>query len=129
VLLRKFPLDGLEQVTIEDRRMLRWTNLALEDHLADVEPIVQELGEGASGEGNAANGPPIREVTDLGDDPALPKVGQQQADTAEFEVVLEDRADAIGLLLFDDELLVTSDFGLLALWRVLGCRRGLARFH
>jgi len=76
-LLCKFQLNGLEQVAIEDRRMLCWTDLAPEDDLADIEPVAQEIGERASGEGDAAVGPPIREMTSSGDDPALPKVGQQ----------------------------------------------------
>ena len=61
-LLHQLSLNGLEQVTIEDRRMLCWTDLALEDDLADIEPVAQEIGERASGEGDAADGPPIREM-------------------------------------------------------------------
>jgi hypothetical protein len=43
-------------------------------------PPVEQAG--ASGEGHAAHGPSIREVAYSGDDPALPKVGQQEADLA-----------------------------------------------
>jgi hypothetical protein len=43
-------------------------------HFADVEPVAQEIGERASGEGDTANGPLIRELADFGDDSALPKV-------------------------------------------------------
>jgi hypothetical protein len=57
--------------------MLPRANLAPEDHFADVEPVAQEVGQLASGEGDAADGPPIRELADFGDDPALPEVGQQ----------------------------------------------------
>ena len=77
MLLPKFQLNGLEQVPIEDRRMFSRTDLALEVDFADVEPVAQEIGKRASGEGDAADGPPIREVADFGDDPTLPKVGQQ----------------------------------------------------
>jgi hypothetical protein len=38
-------------------------------------------------------------------DPALPKVGQEEPDTAEVEVTPEDGADPLGLVLFDEELL------------------------
>src|SRR5271154_112546 len=69
--------DGLEQAAIEDRRMLPRADLAPELDFADVEPVAQEIGERASGEGDAADGPPIREMASSGDDPALPKVGQQ----------------------------------------------------
>jgi hypothetical protein len=57
-------------------------------------------------ERDAANDPPIRKVADFGDDPVRPKVGEEQPDTAEFEVALEDGADPLGLFLVDDELLV-----------------------
>src|SRR5277367_2710020 len=77
VLLCKFQLNGLELITIENGWMLCWTGPAPEDDLADVELVAQEIGERASGEGDAANGPPIRELADFGDDPALPKVGQE----------------------------------------------------
>jgi hypothetical protein len=66
VLFGEPLLDGLEQAAVEDRRMLRPTDLAPEDHFADVEPVAQEIGERASGEGDAADGPPIREMADLG---------------------------------------------------------------
>ena len=58
-LLGELSLNGLEQVTIEDRRMLCGADLALEVDLADVEPVAQEIGERASGEGDAADGPSI----------------------------------------------------------------------
>src|SRR6266576_643854 len=73
VLLCKLSLDALEQVMVEDRWMLCWIYLAPEDDLADIEPVAQEIGERASGEGDATNGPPIREMASSGDDPALPK--------------------------------------------------------
>jgi hypothetical protein len=57
--------------------LLCWTDLAPESNLADVEPVAQEIGERASGEGDTADGPPIRERAYSGNDPALPKVGQQ----------------------------------------------------
>jgi hypothetical protein len=76
-LLRKFQLNGLEQITIENGWMLTRADLAPEDDLADVEPVTQEIGERTSGEGDAADGSPIRDPADFGDDPALPKVGQQ----------------------------------------------------
>jgi hypothetical protein len=51
-----------------------------------IEPVAQEIGERASGEGDTADGPPIRELADFGDDAALPKVGQKEPDAAEVEV-------------------------------------------
>src|ERR1700722_7130277 len=89
--------------------MLCGADFALEVDLANVEPVVQEIGERASGEGNAADGPSIAEMADLGDDAALPKITQEQPDTAEIEVAPEDGADPLGLFVCDDELLVAAD--------------------
>jgi hypothetical protein len=82
-LLSKLLLDSLEQVRVENWRMLCGADLAFEDDLSDIEPVAQEISEWASGEGNTANGPSIREMADFGDDAALPKVTQEQPDTAE----------------------------------------------
>jgi hypothetical protein len=60
-LFGELSLDGLEQVAIEDRRMLGRTDLAFEHDLSEVEPVVQEIGERTSGEGDAADGAPIGE--------------------------------------------------------------------
>jgi hypothetical protein len=75
LLFRELALNGVEQVSIEDRWMLARADLTLEDDFADVEPLAQEVGEGPSCDGDPANGPPIREVADFGDDSALPLVG------------------------------------------------------
>jgi hypothetical protein len=65
-LLCELELYGIEQVTIQDRRMLAGTDFALEDHFANIESVAQEIGEGASGEGyrrrSAARVGPRREV-------------------------------------------------------------------
>ena len=74
---------GLEHVAVYNRRMLCRADLTLEIDFSDVETVPQEISERASGEGNAANGPSIREMADFGDDAALPKVTQEQPDTAE----------------------------------------------
>ena len=54
-LLSKLLLDGLEQVRVENWRMLCGADLAFEDDLSDIEPVAQEISERASGEGNAAD--------------------------------------------------------------------------
>jgi hypothetical protein len=107
-LLGKPLLNSLEPIPIEDRWMLARADLALEADLADVEAIAQEIGERASGEGDAADGAPIGEMADLGDDPVLTKVRQEEPDAAEVEVAPEDSADPLSLLLFDDQLLVPA---------------------
>ena len=47
-------------------------------------------------------------MANFGDDPTVPKVGQEESDTAEFEVALEDRTDPLDLFLLDEELLVPA---------------------
>jgi hypothetical protein len=44
-LLDELSLNRLEQVPVEDRRMLCGADFALEVDLADVEPVAQEVGE------------------------------------------------------------------------------------
>ena len=47
-----------------------------------------------------ADGSPVRVLADLGDDPVLRKVGQEESDSAEVEVAPEVRPDPLGLFLF-----------------------------
>ena len=56
--------------------MLARADFALEDYFADVEPVAQEVGEGASGEGDTADGIPVREMASFGDNPAQPPTDQ-----------------------------------------------------
>ncbi len=53
-LLIKLGLDGIEQLLIDDCGLLAGKKLALEGHLADVEAIAQQVGEGAACEGYPA---------------------------------------------------------------------------
>ena len=49
-------LNRVEQLPLEDGRLLARQHLALERHLADVEPVAQQVGQRTAREGNAANG-------------------------------------------------------------------------
>jgi hypothetical protein len=44
-LLSKLLLDSLEQVPVENWRMLCGADLAFEDDLSDIEPVAQEISE------------------------------------------------------------------------------------
>ena len=55
-LLGELGLDGLEQVPINDGRLLAGQDLALECDLANVEAVAQQMGERTAGEGDAADG-------------------------------------------------------------------------
>src|SRR5229473_2834366 len=55
----KLGLHGLEQIPIEGRLLLAAMDLAAIDHLADVEPVLQEIGERAHPEADAPDGPSV----------------------------------------------------------------------
>src|ERR1700716_3351600 len=67
-------LHGVKEVAIEDGGLLAGQDLALEDDLAEVEPIAQKMGERAAGERDPTNRAPGLERSHLGDDPSLAKV-------------------------------------------------------
>ena len=54
-LLVQLGLDSVEQTAVENGWLLAPENLALEDDLADVEAIAQQVRERSAGERNAAN--------------------------------------------------------------------------
>jgi hypothetical protein len=76
--------------------------------LADVAAVVQEIGEGASGERDTAEGASIGARAHLGGDAAVAEIGQQRPDAAELEIAPEDGSHPLGLVLVDDELLVPA---------------------
>ena len=54
-LFVQLRLHGLEQAAVDDGGLLAFQDLALEDDVADVEAVAQQIGEWAAGEGNAAD--------------------------------------------------------------------------
>src|SRR5688500_9173575 len=67
-------LHAFEQVTIKDRGMLGETDLTPVSDFADVEAVAQKIGEGASCEGNAADGTAVRQMPHFCDNPPLPQL-------------------------------------------------------
>src|SRR6266478_1732968 len=51
-LFAQLGLDRLEQVPVDDGRLLPGQNLALEDHLSDVEPVAEQVGKRTAREWN-----------------------------------------------------------------------------
>ena len=47
-LLIQLGLDRIEQVLVNDSRLLACQGLALEDHLSDIKPVAKEISERAS---------------------------------------------------------------------------------
>jgi len=56
VLFLKLGLDGIEQRSVDDGRLLALQNLALEVDVANVESVAQQIGKRAAGERYAADG-------------------------------------------------------------------------
>src|SRR5260221_1611526 len=90
-LVVELGLHRVKEITIEDGGLLAGEDLALEDDLADVEPIAQKMGERAAGERDAANPATRLERSHLSDHPPLAKVGHQQVEAAKLQIPPEDR--------------------------------------
>src|SRR5438105_5785501 len=105
-LVVELGLHRVKEITIEDGWLLAGEDLALEDDLADVEPIAQKMGERAAGEWDAANRAPSLERTHLGDDPSLAKVGHQQVEAAKLQIPPKDGPHPLGFLFHHDDLAV-----------------------
>jgi hypothetical protein len=87
-------------------------------NLTEIHAILQEIGEGTVGEGNAT---PI--FGDLGvatfrDDAPAIELANQLAERSALKIELENGLDRLGLVLVDDELLVLG---------IVAERRGAAR--
>ena len=113
-LLVELGLHGVKEITIEDGGLLAGQDLAFENHLAEVEPIAQKMGEGTAGERDPTNRAPGLERSHLGDDPSLTKVGHQQVEAAKLQIPPEDGSNPFGFFFHYDDLAV---LGLISEWR------------
>src|SRR5512139_2533761 len=91
-LVVELGLHCVKQITIEDGRLLAGEDLALEDDLADVEPIAQKVGERAAGEWDTANRSAALETPHLGDDAPVAQRGHQPVEAAKPEIAAENGA-------------------------------------
>ena len=103
-LLLEPCLDRLEYLPIKDCGLLSWEGLSLEPDLANVKAVAQEVRQRPPRERDAANGSSVRQVSYLGRNTGRPQIGQQQIETAEVEIALEDVAHDLGLFLHDGDL-------------------------
>src|SRR5207245_7296795 len=92
-LFAQLGLDGLEQVPIDNGRLLALEDLTLKRNVSDIEAIAEQMGERSARERNSADGLPGLERPHLGDDARLAQVGHDQIEAAELEVVAEDGSD------------------------------------
>src|SRR5260370_7656084 len=70
-LVAELGLHRVKEITIEDGGLLTGQDLALEDDLADLEPIAQKMGERAPGQWYPATRSPGLDTSHLVDDPLL----------------------------------------------------------
>ena len=54
-LLGQLDLDGVEELPINNGRLLAWQDLALECHLSNVESVAEQVGERSARERDAAD--------------------------------------------------------------------------
>src|SRR5437016_12370308 len=76
-LFAQLGLDGLEQVAIDNGRLLALEDLTLKRHVSDIEAIAKQMGERSTRERNSADGLPGLERPHLGDDAPLAEVGHE----------------------------------------------------
>jgi Transposase len=99
-------LDSIEGGTIDDRRMLAGMGLPPVDHLDDVEAVLEEMRQRSHAVRTAALGTAAREGLYLRHDVSAGEFLGEGSDRTAFEVKPEHGADRLGLLGYDDQLLV-----------------------
>src|SRR5829696_8070798 len=82
----KLGLRGLEQGTIEDRLLLATVNVTAVDHLADIEPVLEQMRERPHREGATADGATVRQLPGLAADAAPVEVVRQPTDRAKRKI-------------------------------------------
>ena len=94
---RKLGLHRLEQGTIHNRRLFAAMDLATVDHLADIEAVLEQMGERPHAEAAAADGPAVRQPPRLAANAPTIEVLRQRADGAKLEIARKDRANCRSL--------------------------------
>src|SRR6266702_7590638 len=97
-LVVELGLHRLKEISIEDGGLLPSKHPTPIDHLSEVEPVAQKMGERAAGKRDSPNRAARLERPDLGHDPPLPQVDHQPVEAAKSEIAAEDRANPLGLL-------------------------------
>src|SRR5208337_800247 len=85
--------------------LLSPVHLTAINDLADVESVLEQIGQSSRAEADMAPDAAIGEAASLGPDPAPVKLTDQNAQRAKFAIAGKDEADGIGLLRDDDGLL------------------------
>src|SRR5260370_6418701 len=104
-------LDGVEEITVKDGWLLPREHLALEDDIANVEPVAEKMGERAARERDPSDGLAGLKRSHLGEDPALAEVCHQPVEAPNLEIAAEDGPNPLSFFLNHDDLAV---FGLVS---------------
>ena len=105
-MIVELGLHGIKQLAAQNGGLFPREDLALEDDLADIEPVAQKMGERTSGERNPPDRSPALECSQLGDNPPLPEIGHQAVEAAKPEIAAEDGTNPLGLLINHHDLAV-----------------------
>ena len=103
-LVLKLRLNGLKQLTVENGGLLAGEDLTLVSDLSDVEAVAQQVGEGPASKRNGADRASTAQRPHPRGDALRPQIGEQQIETAEFEIAVEDVTYRLGFLLKDGDL-------------------------
>src|SRR6516164_1819319 len=103
---RELSFYRLEQRGIENGLVLTVVNLAPVDHLADIEAVLEQMGERPHAKAPPADGPAIRPPPPLAANSPAIEILRQRADGAELEIAGKDRANRLSLGWYHKDLLV-----------------------
>src|SRR6266446_7464078 len=103
---RKLGLHRREQGTIHNRRLFAAMDLAPVDNLADIEAVLEQMGERPHAKALPADGPAVRQPPRLAANSPPIEILRQRADGAKLEIARKDRANRRSLGWYHEDLLV-----------------------
>jgi hypothetical protein len=106
LMSRQLLLNGLEQGSVQDRRLLSGQDLIPVSDLANKEAVPEEVGEGSSAEWDASAGLARAEGPRPGADVFGPEVPDEFVSAGYLEISAKDHPDPFGLVLHDGKLAV-----------------------
>src|SRR5271166_864442 len=104
----ELSLHRLEQAAVENWLLLSPVHLTAINDLADVESVLEQMGQSSRAEADMAPTAAICEAASLGPDTTPVKLLDQGARRAKFQVACKDETDRVGLLGDDDGLLAET---------------------
>src|SRR6266851_6499809 len=108
-LIGKFLLNCIKKLPIHDRWLLSGQDFTLVSDFTDIEPVAQQIEQGAAFEENASMGRTGCAKSYLCSDVFVFEVSHQRIDPTEFEVSPVDQPDPLGFV-FDDGNLAVLHF-------------------